>query len=99
MIKFVEYINKRLVEDLGLTIDGLCVMILKALGGNSENKEAYKSPLTQFAEPTELLQKLYSLKGLEQLISNNPAALQAIEKSQQTNLTVGELAGVLLNSQ
>jgi hypothetical protein len=96
---FREYAKHRLAEDLGLSIDSLRGMILKALGGNADNKDAYNSPLTQFAEPTELVQRLYSLKGLEQLISANPAALQALEKAQQTNLTVGELAGILLSSQ
>lgn len=97
-MKFREYVQRRLVEDAGLTIDSLRAMIVKALGGNPDNKEAYNSPLVQFAEPGELLDKLNSLNGLEQLINNNSAALEALQKAQQTNLTVGELAGILLSS-
>ncbi len=98
-MRFHEYFNRRLVEELGLSIDNLRGMILKALGGNPDNKDAYNSPIIQFADPQALMDKLYSLKGLEQLINNNPAAIKALEKAQQTNLTVGELAGILIGNQ
>jgi len=98
MIKFSEYAKRRLLENLGLDINSLRAMIVKALGGNPDNKDAYNSPLTQFAAPGELRDKLNSLKGLEQLINNSPAAVQALEKAQATNLTVGELAGILLST-
>jgi len=99
MSKFKEYAYRRLIEDYQLDINTLRSMILKALGANSSNKEAYNAPLSQFAEPSEMIARLNSLKGLEQLISSNPAAIAALEKAQQTNLTVGELAGILLASQ
>jgi hypothetical protein len=94
MLQFREYAQIR--ENLGLDINSLRAMILKALGGNPENKEAYNTPLVQFAEPGQLIQRLNSLKGLEQLITQSPSALAALEKAQQTNLTVGQLAMVLI---
>lgn len=95
MLRFREYVQQ---TDLGLDINGLRAMILKALGGNPENKEAYNTPLVQFAEPGQLIQRLNSLKGLEQIIAQNPSATAALEKAQQTNLTVGQLAMVLIQS-
>ena len=94
MLRFREY-AQRMDENLGFDINGLRAMILKALGGNPENKEAYNTPLVQFAEPNQLTQRLNSLKGLEQLIAQTPSATAALEKAQQTNLTVGQLAMIL----
>lgn len=95
-MKFREYVSRRLVEDLD--INSLRSMILRAIGGNSDNPEAYNTPLNQFVPPEELEDRLNSLKPLEQLVSSNPAAIQAIQKigEQGNDLTVGELAALLL---
>lgn len=95
MPTFREYAQKRLAENMGLDINGLRAMILKALGGNPNNKEAYNTPLVQFAEPGQLIQRLNSLKGLEQILAQTPSATVALEKAQQTNLTIGQLAMIL----
>jgi hypothetical protein len=100
MIRFREYAQKRLNEEnMGLDINSLRGMILKSLGGNPENKEAYNTPLVQFSEPAELISRLNSLKGLEQMLAQRPAAMAALEKAQQTNLTVGQLAMLLIQGQ
>lgn len=99
MSTFREYAQKRFNEDLGLDINDLRGMILKALGGNPDNKEAYNTSIVQFAEPGQLMQKLNSLKGLGQLIQQSPAAIEGLEKAQQTNLTVGQLAMLLIQGQ
>lgn len=99
MEKFSDYARRRFMEDVGLSIDELRSMIVKALGGNPESKDAYNSPLVQFAEPGALMDKLNTLQGLASLIQNNAAAQEALQKAQQTNLTVGELVGILLTTQ
>jgi hypothetical protein len=99
MQRFHQYVERRLREDAGLDINSLRAMILDALHANAESQDAYNSPLVQFAQPGELMDRLNSLKGLQQLIQSNDAAQKAIMNAQQTNLTVGELAGILSASQ
>jgi hypothetical protein len=98
-MKFREFARRRLMEDMQLDINSLRSMILKALGANPENQDAWNSPLVQFAEPQEIIRRLNSLKGLEQLIATNSAAQMAIQKAPQTQLTVGDLSQILLAQQ
>lgn len=97
---FREYVRRRLLEDTGMmTIDGLRSMILQSLQANPDSKEAYNSPLIQWDKPINLLRRFNSMPGLTKLIQSNPAAMEAIQSADRTKLTVGELAGILLNSQ
>ena len=96
-MKFREYVAKRLTE--GLALQDVRRMIIRALGGNPDSNDATNAPLTQFVEPTELLDRLNSLTGLQKLIQNSPSAMDAIQNADQHNLTANQLAAILANSE
>ncbi len=96
-MKFRDYVSKRLTE--GLNIQDVRRMIVRALGGNADSNEASNAPLTQFVEPTEILDRLNSLSGLRSLFQNSPSAMDAIENADQHSLTVNQLAAILANSE
>ena len=83
----------------GVDLNDIRAMILRAIGGNPDSKEAFDAPLTQFVEPGELTNKLNSLKGLADLLQNNPAAIDALQNAQANSLTVGQLAAILATPQ
>lgn len=88
---FKEYIH--FCEEFNL--GDVRVMLLRALGANPDDKAAHNAPLVQFADPEELKNKILKFPGLQDIISRSPSALKALQNAQQTNLTVGQLAGII----
>lgn len=96
---FREYAQRRLIEDMGLAQPDVSRMILRSLGADPSNMDsANNTPLSTWDNPDGLISRFNSLNSLSRLISGSPAAMQAIQNSNQTKLTVGQLAGILVHA-